>query len=391
MKKFLPLLIFLGVVVIGAVSVWALGKFSSPYGRPGAAFETSLVAEALNPTGTVVRVRDGKEEPVTDGLLLAAGDVIRTGAKSEVSLEFFAGSRVAVNAESEVLIRTAEVEANNARVQRVALELRGGKVWARVLKLLDLDSSFTLQTNTTIATVRGTAFAVTYHAGAAGSSRRYDLFDGVLAMDGTSDGELASGFTYSDGAGHAPEDGFMTQVQPTPDATRNDPWIKRQLIADQEFIARVLPIREQLGDKERYENVGNETAADGAMAAPANGGVFDRIEVELTQEGETSPILAPGETLAFRAYAVYAQNPTARREEVTDKVRLAFSSPSLRLVRPGLIEVARDANGPATIVARYNDGTEEHSVFFNVFLGTMPKVYIETQTQLLINGVPVGE
>ncbi len=388
MKKLLPLFVTLGIIVAVAALAW--WKLSGTGGTSVSLSEVGLVAEAVNPTGEVVRIRAGIEEPVTDHMLLAAGDAIRTGMRSEVSLEFFAGSRVAVNAESEVLIKTANVEQNDARVQHVALELRGGKMWARVLKLLDLDSSFTVQANTTIATVRGTAFAVTYNAGAAWSSRRYDLFDGVLGMDGTSDGDLVAGFTYSDGAGYVPENGFLAQTQPTPDATRNDPWIQRQLEADKEFIQRVLPIREQLGDTERYDDVGNETAADASSAAPTNGGTFDRIEVELEQEGEASPILAPGETLAFRAYAVYAQYPMARREEVTDKVRLAFSSPYLRLVRPGAIEVARDATGPAMIVARYNDGTEEHSAAFDVFLGEMPDIQIDTQTQLMINGVPVG-
>lgn len=383
--------VFIAAIIIIVLAVVAWWGWSGSRSAAVLPLELGLVAEAVNPMGTVVRVRDGEETPVTDHLLLAAGDVVRTGPESGVSLEFFAGSRVGVDAESEVKIHDASVDEKNARVQRVAVELNAGRMWARVLKILDLDGSFVVTANQTTATVRGTAFAVTYHAGAAGSNRTFDLFGGVLGMGGTAQGDLLPGFTYADGSGYQPEDGFTAHLRPTSDAVRNDPWIRSQLEADKEFVRRVAPIRERLGDRERDEGVGDEAGAFTADVASDSGFVRIEVEEQTTVAGQTSAILAPGGTLAFKAYAVFRDASGERREDVTDRIRLAFSTSQLRSPRPGMIEVAQDASGPAMIVARYNDGTREHSAAFDVYLGGDEYIHVDTQMQLLIDGQSVGQ
>ncbi len=58
----------------------------------------------------------------------------------------------------EVVVRELAVDGDNHASTRITLAVTAGRVWSRVVKLLDRDASFSVQSSTVVATVRGTAF-----------------------------------------------------------------------------------------------------------------------------------------------------------------------------------------------------------------------------------------
>ncbi|MEN9558437.1 MAG: hypothetical protein RL141_806 [Candidatus Parcubacteria bacterium] len=347
---------------------------------------TALVAQAVEPTGDVTLIRDEQPSPVTEGMALQEQDLIRTGEGS-VSLEFFSGSRVALDAHTEVRVDTATVKQTNQRSQQVEFTLIGGRVWSRVLNLLETDSAFTGHAATLTATVRGTAFVMTSHPGTAGSARRIDLFDGHLGLDvhrGVT-GTLESGFSFSDGAGYAPTDAFTAHIQPTPDETRNDPWIRAQLQADKAFLQRVEAVRRQLGDDlSSYEKIGDE-AGPFTLHEGMEHSSYQGIEI---RPGRPITSLPNDESLTLDAIARFNEQGAVRQDEITRNATWQLSDTSLAtLTNDGVLTAADQGSGVVTVVARWNDGTHEHSHSLDIRIGEILEPTITTTVETSV-GLP---
>jgi hypothetical protein len=122
--------------------------------------------ETLNVTLKVergpVQVRAPGETTFHDavnGMTLLPGQVVRTGEGGRAVIVFFGQAESRVDANSEVAVAEA-VEGDADGGTRVRLEMGNGRIWSRVLRFFDLDSSFSVQTPSVVATVRGTAFDV---------------------------------------------------------------------------------------------------------------------------------------------------------------------------------------------------------------------------------------
>lgn len=98
----------------------------------------------------VVPPDGGPARAATDGMNLAVGTHIITGPKSTALLTFLDGSTLTVQPDSNATVRQADVSEKKSTV-RIKVNL--GTVWARVVKLVDPGSSFSLESNATTATV----------------------------------------------------------------------------------------------------------------------------------------------------------------------------------------------------------------------------------------------
>lgn len=103
-------------------------------------------------TGTAQRVSPGggQPQPATDGMNLGAGDRVLTGPNSEALITFLDGSTLTVMPKGDVTVKQAEVGTQRSTI---AIQINLGKVWARVVRLADQKSSFSLESNTATATV----------------------------------------------------------------------------------------------------------------------------------------------------------------------------------------------------------------------------------------------
>ena len=89
----------------------------------------------------------GVAKPASNGMTVTVGTRIQTGKKSTALVTFLDGSTLTVQPESDVTVKQADVGKKRSRVT-VGVNL--GTVWARVVRLVDPESSFSLEPCPTI-------------------------------------------------------------------------------------------------------------------------------------------------------------------------------------------------------------------------------------------------
>lgn len=332
---------------------------------PGTAI-VPLVAKIAEVTGTVTfQPKDGKAEDAKVGTEIKAGDTLSTGINGNVSLEFFSGSRTAIDHNSKLTIDEDSIDPNQWTKQRVRLTLESGRVWSRILKLLDASSTYEVTYNGITSSVRGTAYALN----CLGTSYELDQFDGSTHLAGTSTiGDVPTGFTAEFQTDRPPAN-IATALSPTPDEVRDDFWIRYQLKADEDFANRAIDIRNQNGTDETAGTIGYE-AGPFTLDLPntQHSGFY---HVKITTDGGTS--VASGGSLQLHAFPEFnsPDGTTSSHAEVTGQATWQVSDSSLGSVDgDGVFHADATANGIETVIARWNDMTHEHSGSIQLVVGT---------------------
>lgn len=269
MKRYLPWAVAaLLAIILAAVLLLSPRKAVGPtVGSPSAskAVDASkLHAVIWKTTGEVSVERRGERSAAVQGQTIQSGDVIHVG-QGEAELEFYSGARTVVAKQSDLTIIEASIDAASPQKQVVKLSVGAfGRVWSRVLKLLDKDSTYEMNVGSVGAVVRGTAFQTTRRAIASTDSFWFDQFDGTLNIyqpygRGDRETALQSGFSLSADLKNLPKD-LSANIMTTPDETLNDPWVQAQLSADGAFVKRAAEIRKQLGDQTDYSSFGSPAA-----------------------------------------------------------------------------------------------------------------------------------
>lgn len=103
-------------------------------------------------TGDVKRAPSGSSQPqpAADGMNLGVGDRVLTGPKATALVTFLDGSTLTVQPDSDVTVKKADVSGKHSTI---GIKVNLGTVWARVVRLADPQSSFSLESNTATATV----------------------------------------------------------------------------------------------------------------------------------------------------------------------------------------------------------------------------------------------
>jgi len=147
---FLRFSFFSKALFIGIVGFWV---FYGP-GSVQAAEPTVVTATATLSvlTGHVKVIPTGSAESRTarDGMSLNVNDRIVTGTTATALITFLDGSTLTVQPDSDVELKTADVSEGDSRI---SIWIHLGTVWARIVRLLDRHSSFSLESNTATATV----------------------------------------------------------------------------------------------------------------------------------------------------------------------------------------------------------------------------------------------
>jgi|GEM_PF-758928 len=135
---------------IGIVSFLVLyGPGSVPAAEPTVVTVTATLSVLAGP---VTRISAGstQSQAAKDGVSLNIGDRILTGTQATALVTFLDGSTLTVQPNSDVEVKMADV---SDRSSRISILINFGTVWARVVQLLDRNSSFSLESNTATATV----------------------------------------------------------------------------------------------------------------------------------------------------------------------------------------------------------------------------------------------
>ncbi len=143
----LGLLTALCIITIGLLT-WTGPQFAQAAGPPVVTATATLSILA----GTVRHISAGDTQSLLakDGMNVNVGDRIVTEAKATALVTFLDGSTLTVQPDSDVEVKRADVSEEGSRI---SIKINLGTVWARVVKLVDAHSSFSLESNTAAATV----------------------------------------------------------------------------------------------------------------------------------------------------------------------------------------------------------------------------------------------
>lgn len=138
--------VLLGLIIIFFAVVLIFGK-SISLEEPAAALDIQKGSAEVN--GRIVKT----------GTNLKQGDIIKTGKDSLAVINFYDKSSSRIDENSEITITKLSTSNEGANTQ-VGIKVTLGHIWSRVVKLVDKESKFEVETPTTVATVRGTAFDI---------------------------------------------------------------------------------------------------------------------------------------------------------------------------------------------------------------------------------------
>ncbi len=170
-----------------------------------------------------VFVNDGS---ASAGMDLHAGDIIKTMAKSKASVVFFDSSVLRLDENTEIVVKKLAKGS-------VDLKQSAGQTWSRVLKLSGIQE-YTIETPNTVATVRGTGFAVKVSDGDTkvmvkeGKVRVVSFEENVMVAEAMVTENM--GMIVTDEAPSEMEMEFMGA----------ESWVDENFAADDEFIDEVV-------------------------------------------------------------------------------------------------------------------------------------------------------
>ncbi len=233
MRKLALLLLILAVLGGGVWMVWDAGQLSEAL--PARAEVTDL-------TGTVEVKAPGESwRAISEPVSLVPGTEVRTGAASHATLRFFDRGETRLAPNTSVTVASVGL-ASNGDDPQVEVELTQGRVWSRVLRLLDLDADYTVKTSDVVATVRGTAFDLEKTADQSelwvshAAVQAIPAIEAIAEADPKLDNLVPEGFMQT--FGRKPN---ATKMLPI--AAKDDAWRANQRAKDEAFLGRT---KEQL-------------------------------------------------------------------------------------------------------------------------------------------------
>lgn len=174
----------LDLVVTGIIlSLVVLGfNVSSINARQAQTSEVDEQSAAIsNIIGEVYILVEGETVwvPASDDIALHAGDKISSNSASTATLTYFEGSQTLIFPYS--VLEISEMRASHDTGENVILINQWlGRTFNRVVRLLDFDSRFEIETPNAVTAVRGTEFWVKYEEGIT----QIDVEEGVVEVTG---------------------------------------------------------------------------------------------------------------------------------------------------------------------------------------------------------------
>ncbi len=231
----------IGIIILVIIIIAAGGLFYllSP---------ASAVPATLYVREGSVEVKSGDAWSVAqNGMELDIGNSVRTLADSLASIIFYDNSVVRLESNTEVNIKELT---SSKGTSTVSLKQQTGEIWSKVLKLAGVGTDLEVETPTTVATIRGTAFGVVVRGNSTDvvvaegkiNTRSYQVKEGVkefLADQNVSADEQATVSGTN-----------LSKIKKSEIQENYKDWVKEQKLKDIGFIQE-LKIREVY----RYEKL----------------------------------------------------------------------------------------------------------------------------------------
>lgn len=212
-----------GIAILGgAWWFWSLGTIPGPVAR-------HMRLKIDHPT-VELRHAQGSWRAAVDGEPLAEGDSLRTSADGNATIVFEGLGESRLGKSSEVTLTKAQL-GTETQPLGVDLSLASGRIWSRVKRLIDLEESYSVRTDTVVATVRGTAFDLQTQT----TGTTVWVSDAAVQVFGkekplvVSEGSMAT-FASAGGA---------SASVPIDDASRQTPWFTSNIARDTSLVQRM--------------------------------------------------------------------------------------------------------------------------------------------------------
>ncbi len=221
MKK-APVAVGVSIVVLALVGglwwFWSLGNLPE---------ETAPKTRLAIGQGSVfvTKAESGNEEQGASGMELGAGDTVRTGPSSVASV--VADDRADIRLDENTTVKLEKNDYPWSLGLAMRVHLQAGRVWSRLLKLVDADQNFEAVTDDTVATVRGTALGLVRRNG----NDRVVVDHGGLVVRRDDGDRIVVGGQWLD----ASAEGRLTNGDMSSSTWRDDPWVAKQREADAKF------------------------------------------------------------------------------------------------------------------------------------------------------------
>lgn len=189
-------------------------------------------------SGNVIVFRDGASISVAPGFLLKSNDIIRTDRGAKAVVRFLDQSVSRLDESTEVKISQLFVNPSKKSETVVEVVLTQGRLWSRVVSLIDNFSRFQVKAaNTVTVAKRKAAFDVSVgHAGKAKVAALHNRVEVTVATPNkVVETTLVKGFS-AEVKSSAP---VAPQIAPVADATEDQAWIAENLSKDEQYIAEV--------------------------------------------------------------------------------------------------------------------------------------------------------
>ncbi len=185
-------------------------------------------AQLIIESGTVEVKSEGEAwTSAENGMYLYSSDSVKTGDNSSASIILFETSIVRLDSNTQVtieeLIRKDETS--------VTIQQDSGRTWNTVYKISGIDN-YEVQTPTTVASVRGTAFVVIVQEN---GSSYYGVSHGILNVSSISNGEILESIDVS---GNESIFVFVDLINKklVVKPFVKDEWVKENLLIDEQFV-----------------------------------------------------------------------------------------------------------------------------------------------------------
>lgn len=312
------------VVVIGGIWFWSIGSVAAE----------KLPAIRVEALKGAVEVKQGDVwTTVKDVQEIAAGDTVRTSEGAEAQILWGDQGVTRLDSGTEVVVDAAPADGAGAGSSVIKLKVNAGRIWNRMLKLLDVDSAMEVQTSDVVATVRGTSYGIIKRPNCTEAAVTESAV-GIRGMSTQEEVLLTDDQWGSFGANDC--------KQPVRKLTPEDAWPAEQQVKDVAFD------RDYMGSfRERLDQRAPQAPAWAVNAS-------ERLRLALAS-GEEREALALG--YAKRRLAEAVRNPSVAKSNLSEIRRLLPEMGKKSGVLRGELHVASALLSRSRFPALQNEGS----------------------------------
>jgi len=208
-------------------------------------------AQLIIESGTVqIKHEGGTWISAQNGTLLYQSDTVKTGNNTSASIVLFKSSIIRLDSNTEVMLQEIFEEEGETSVK---IQQDVGRTWNTISKISGIDN-YEVQTPTTVASVRGTAFVVLVQSN---GTTYYGVSHGILNVSSMSNGSIQDVIQLDENKSVIVYIDMVNKSLEIKPFDKDD-WVMENLLKDEEFLidfkeelySRIEPYIPEL--KERY-------------------------------------------------------------------------------------------------------------------------------------------